>query len=391
MLMGRAGRAGGCSSARGSLAAPLTPSLSNLLAAAEWCRGGASNGSLPTWTVLDRCSPSCCALGRVGSAGGASWSRMPLLLLGGLPKGETFSLARFRTSGVGWVGCENRVKRAAPISGFSARFTGGGTGLAPSLVSRSRLNSPDRLGSSPDRRGGGGEGGCEGDRRGDLLRGSSTGVRGRLGDLTGFVGAAGEVGLMSESVFTKAGRSPVGRPTPRLGGECGGSTVRAGAGVGRGLMGDGRGRVGDVERPLAAAKWGMVDTLSLSLERVGGAGGGSRAAEGLGSRSRRRPGFGAGTGAGGAGDAVRDEGPELEGGWRSALLRFSNLASSEETGRWHMRVDTVSVLRLGVVGGGGGRAGEGAGGSAHDGRAVRALLWRTLHGGSVRRRAWCSC
>ncbi len=341
MLIGRAGRAGGWSSPRGSLAAPLTPSLSNLLAATEWCRGGASNGSLATCTVLDRCNPSCGALGRVGSAGGASSFSMPLLLLGGLPKGETFSLARFRGSGAGLAGCENRLKRAAPISGFSARFTGGGIGLAPtsltSLVSRSRLNSPDRRGSSPDRLGGGGEGGCEGDRRGDLLRGSSTGVRGRLGVLTGFVGAAGEVGLMSESVLTKAGRSPVGSPTPRLGGECGGSTVRAGAATGRGLMGGGRGRVGEVERPLAAAKLGIVDTLSLSLERDGGAGGGSSVADGLGSRSRRRPGLGAGTGAGGAGDAVREEGPELEGAWRSALLRFSNLASSEETGRWEER------------------------------------------------------
>lgn len=75
----------------------------------------------------------------------------------------------------------------------------------------------------------------------------------------------------------------------------------------------------------------MLGMFSLSLGRAGGTGGGSRAAEGLASRSRRRPGFGAGTEAGGTGEAVREEGPVC--GWASAtLFRFSNLASSEDTG-----------------------------------------------------------
>lgn len=172
-------------------------------------------------------------------------SSMVPLLLGGLLKGEILSLARFGTS-TGWLGCANREKRAAPISGFSARLTGGGTGRPPSLVSRSRLSSTDRLG-------GGGDGGFEGVRRGDL-RGSSTGVRGRLGILNGFVVVvvAGDEGLTRESVLTNAGRSPVGNPTPLLGGECGGSTVRDGGCAGRGLMGGGTARVGEVERPMLA-------------------------------------------------------------------------------------------------------------------------------------------
>ena len=137
-------------------------------------------------------------------------------------KGDILSLGRLGTSTgwLGWLGCENREKRDAPINGFSARLTGGGTGRPPSLISRSRLSSPDRLG-------GGGEGGCEGVRRGDL-RGSRTGVRGRLGVLNGFVAVAGDVGLIKESVFTNAGRSPVGSPAPLFGGECGGSTVSDG-------------------------------------------------------------------------------------------------------------------------------------------------------------------
>ena len=132
------------------------------------------------------------------------------LLLGGLLKGETLSLARLGTL-AGWLGCEKREKRAAPISGFSARLTGGGIPRPASLFSRSRL-------SSPDRRGGGGDGGCVGARRGDT-RGSRTGVRGRLGILNCFVADAVDGDLTRESVFTNAGRSPVGKPTPLFGGE----------------------------------------------------------------------------------------------------------------------------------------------------------------------------
>lgn len=148
----------------------------------------------------------------MGNAGGES-SSLLLLLLGGLLKGETLSLVRPRTLLAGWLDCEKREKRAAPISGFSARLIGGGTGLLTSLISRSRLSSPDRLG-------GGGDGGWEGVCRGDV-RGSRTGVRGRPGILNCLLAGAdaGDEGLTRESVFTKAGRSPVGSPAPLFGGE----------------------------------------------------------------------------------------------------------------------------------------------------------------------------
>lgn len=85
------------------------------------------------------------------------------------------------------------------IKGLSARLIGGGVGL----VSRSRLNSAER-------RGGGGDGGWDGDILGDL-RGSKVGVCGRLGILNALGPVAGEAGcesLTSESVLTKCGRSP---------------------------------------------------------------------------------------------------------------------------------------------------------------------------------------
>lgn len=107
-------------------------------------------------------------------------------------------------------------------------------------------------------------------------------------------------------------------------------------------MGGGTERVGDVERAMLPAGGTGFMTLNLSLGRVGGTGGVSRAVEGLGSRSRNRPGFGAGTGAGlgGAGEAVREEAPD---GASVGLFRFSNLARSEDTGLWR-RKSVVSAM-----------------------------------------------
>lgn len=258
----------------------------------------------------------------MGNAGGASSSVVPLLL-GGLLKGEILSLGRLGTW-AGELGCEKSEKRAAPISGFSARLTGGGmVGLPTSLFSRSLL-------SSPDRRGGGGDGGFEGVGRADTPD-SWTGVRGRPGILNCFVAVAAVGDLIKESVFTNAGRSPVGIPTPLLGGEWGGSIVSDGGWPGRGLMGGGSGRVGDVERPTLAAGGLMLGTFNLSLGRAAGTVGGSRAAEGLGSRSRSRTGLGAVAGAG-LGDAVLEEAPVCGLVVVSVLFRFSNLAKSEDTG-----------------------------------------------------------
>jgi hypothetical protein len=85
--------------------------------------------------------------------------------------------------------------------------------------------------------------------------------------------------------------------------------VRDGGWAGRGLMGGGRGRVGEVGGPTLAAGAPMLETFSLSFGRAGGTGGCPRPEEGLASRSRNRSGFGAGSGAGGMGDAVREEAP----------------------------------------------------------------------------------
>jgi hypothetical protein len=109
--------------------------------------------------------------------------------------------------------------------------------------------------------------------------------------------------------------------------------VSDGGWPGRGLMGGGSGRVGDVERPTFAAAGFMLETFSLSFGRGVGTGGGSRAAEGLGSRSRSRTGFGAVAGAG-PGDAVLEEVPVCGLVGVSVLFRFSNLAKSEDTGLW---------------------------------------------------------
>lgn len=325
MLSGRAGRAGGCSPAAcgdsSSPPVPLAPSLSILLDAIEGWIGGGSNDSPAIWKAFDRGALSGCVLGRVGNMGGVSSSAVPLLL-GGLLNGEILSLARVCRS-VGWLGCVKSEKRAAPIKGFSARLIGGGTGLPPSFVSRSRRSSADRLG-------GGGDGGWEGVRRGDDLRGSRTGVWGRAGILYCFVAGTGDEDLTSESVFTKAGRSPVGTPPmPLFGGDCGGSTMSDGGCTSRGLMGGGSERVGEVEGLVWAAGVLRLETFSLPLGRVGGTGGASRVPEGLASRSRSRPGFGPGTGAGGAGEAVREEVPV---GASPFLFKFSNLAKSEDTG-----------------------------------------------------------
>ena len=111
-------------------------------------------------------------------------------------------------------------------------------------------------------------------------------------------------------------------------------------------MGGGRGRVGEVERPMWAAGGPAVETVSWSVGRAGGTGGASRAAaEGLGSRSRSRPGFGAGTGGAGIGDAVREEAPVPVGGCISFLLRFSNLASREDTGLCYRSRQLASCFR----------------------------------------------
>lgn len=213
------------------------------------------------------------------------------------------------------------------MTGFSARLTGGGTGLT-SLTSRSLLNSPDL-------RGGGGEGGCDGVNRGDFrgsrtgVRGSKTGVWGRLGILKILGPVEGDTGLIRESVCKNPGLSPPGTSADLLGGDCGGSTSRDGGWTGRGLTAGRMGRVGE-SGLLAFAAACRLPRFSLSLGRILGTAGSSRTAgEPV---SLRRSGFDAGEmglGGGRPGVCVSPD-----------LFMFSNWARSEDTGFCETRVST---------------------------------------------------
>lgn len=146
--------------------------------------------------------------GRVGNIGGDSSSSTILALLGGVPKGE-------RWSGLGFIGLGSgtlppTIDRRG--LGLSARFTGGGT-IGDGFTSRS-------LFSSPDLRGGGGEGGWVVFGRGDDRRGSGLGVLDRLGILKGLEeGVTGVTGVLVGSGFRRAAASTVGYERALL---CGG-------------------------------------------------------------------------------------------------------------------------------------------------------------------------
>jgi len=119
------------------------------------------------------------------------------------------------------------------ILGLSARLTGGGFGFAgASRTSRvSLLNSPDL-------RGGGGEGGCEGCILGDLP-GSKCGVLGLLGILKFLGDALPEDADNGESAWRYDGVPGSTRFNVfALGGDCGGWIITAGGTVetGRGLI-----------------------------------------------------------------------------------------------------------------------------------------------------------
>lgn len=84
------------------------------------------------------------------------------------------------------------------------------------------------LRNSPDLRGGGGSGGCEGNSEGDLL-GSKTGVCALLGILKCRGDDGPDAELVGKSAVRNVGRLPVAKFRGLLfGGELGGSTVTAG-------------------------------------------------------------------------------------------------------------------------------------------------------------------
>ena len=284
----------------GTLQVPFAScSLPGRLPTMEWWTGG---GSKSSWKVLARGAISICCergrgRGRVGRDGGVSSSALSELL-GGLLKGERRSMARGVASRAGLLSTDKAYW--AGIFGFSARFTGGGAGL----VSRSLLNSPDR-------RGGGGDGGCDGVSRGDLRR-SNVGVSGRLGILKWRGDAAGDTGFTMASAFRKAGWSPVAIfSSLPLGGDWGGSTRTEGGAMGRGLSGGGGPRRFEGRGLLEEAM-----LVSFGLVLTGTAGGSLETAASCGFSSF------------GAGEAVRG----ASVGASEGLLMFSNRARREETG-----------------------------------------------------------
>lgn len=193
--------------------------LSLLLSAVAGCMGG---GSKPTCNVL--------ALGGGGSLGGAAGrlgriggESSPESLLGGLLNGDILS-------GRGALGIST-VASAIHDLLCGARTV---SKLARGVASTSRCRR-----SSADLLGGGGEGGLKvgfalGDLRGSVLDG-------RLGILNCLpVDMGDRAGFTTSSEWSRFGSSLVAmlRALP-LGGDCGGSTVRAGAGTVRGVSGGG--------------------------------------------------------------------------------------------------------------------------------------------------------
>lgn len=191
--------------------------------------------------------------GLLGTEGGESSSTLTEPLLGGLLNGDTFSdRFVFTISG----GPSAILESPGLVSGLSDRCTGEGVS-----VSRWRR-------SSADRRGGGGEGGLKAVTLGEL-RGSRPGERVRLGILNCFAATAGEAdGLTISSEFKKLGWSFTAtfRDLP-FGGECGGSTVKAGAGTGRGASGGGGKalRAGECGIPFSFGRWGAIPGLFLGI------------------------------------------------------------------------------------------------------------------------------
>jgi hypothetical protein len=247
----------------------------------------------------------------VGNDGGASSSPSLPVLLGGLLNGVVSCFLRGLRSRAGLGSPNTEVLEAA--EGFSARLMGGGKALESCLF------------SSPDLRGGGGDGGCEAVNRGDL-RGSRTGVCGRLGILNGRGDPDGVVGVVTVSGFKNWGTSPWARfITLPLGGDIGGCTRTAGAFNGRGVnIGGFARRVG--ERGATAVGSSVPDTCIDDIAgRSRGLAGITGEASLLGLRSRNLSGFG-------AGERVRRGGAMGFGVPSPVLFMFSNFASSDETG-----------------------------------------------------------
>lgn len=203
------------------------------------------------------CVSSDCGLGLRGIGGGVS---PPLLLglVGGLLKGDVTGIDRTCSLWPFWGVPEE--EGFGGITGFSARLMGGGTGLGGS-----RLNSPDR-------RGGGGDGGLDRGATfgsvGEWLRLVTLNVRGEV-----------LVGGTTASGLRKVERSPWSRDCLPLGGECGGCTVTDGGFAGPETLG-GTGRVADRIGEWARGS-SRVGSLRAETEGLGLVAGGTRGGAGL--------------------------------------------------------------------------------------------------------------
>lgn len=142
-------------------------SCSFLLVIVVWWTGGGSN---VLCVALINDPDSGAFLGRERGETGLGGSSALLLLRGGVPNGEACSSGNGDKIAVVASDLAPSEMGLLEILGFSDLLTGGGRGL---YVDSRRIISPDL-------RGGGGDGGCDGVSEGDLL-GSSRGVCGLLG------------------------------------------------------------------------------------------------------------------------------------------------------------------------------------------------------------------
>jgi len=216
---------------------------------------------------------------------------------------------------------------------------------------------------SPDRRGGGGDGGLEAvapTGRGRSLFSNEPGVCGRLGILKGLAETEGIVVVAKESGLRNASWSPVLMwDNLPLGGDCGGCIITEGGGRrGFGLRGGGGRILGDRNTPSSTTVMDGIFNMDRGLDfgNGGGAGELSRVL-GLPSRRSRTPAADFGVGDIGRGGAVGGVATSF------ALFMFSKCDRSDETGFYtSVRTDSKSD-----------------GGETNNGRAILPILIGLVH------------
>lgn len=340
VLCGLVGKTGLVSPVMSGVSWPLKdPFVSNsrslILLAVAGCIGGGSN---PTCRVLAFGIVSLGgAAGRLGSIGGDSSPS----LLGGLLNGDILSAMFALDISTGPSAIHDLLEP-----------TGGLSKLARGVTSPSRCRR-----NSADLRGGGGEGGL---KVGFVLGERASVLEGRLGILNLLPVGMGEraAGFTTSSGFNRLGSSLEARLRDLpLGGDCGGSTVRAGAGTTRGVScGGGNAlRAGERASPFSLMARGARPGFDL------GSGGGSFTRQEVDSR---------GLSARGPGDTFR---LVVCGGCGGGCWwpMFSKCDRREETGFCLRRQFTLLS----------GRRRGNFSLDTHDRRAIRpSIIWRCCHG-----------